>query len=164
MSSTQNDSRYKLSQLGLIFTLVGWFWGGAFLLEQSSMASKSAVWLTTMGTVTTSEVLETFDSESGSRAHPVVGYQYVVNETTYTSKNLSFRPLNFILSSIGDAEYIIDQYPIGQTISVHYDPAAPMNAVVIEEGLSWADFVLLILIFGVGPAVLTMARVRRGSD
>jgi hypothetical protein len=142
---------------------MGWLWGGAFLLEQTSMAGKSAVWVTTMGTVTSSEVLETFNFESDPRAHPVVVYQYVVNGIAYTSKNLSFRPLNFVLSWIGVAEYIIDQYPVGQPISVHYDPAAPMNAVVIEEAVSWADFVLLIVIFGVGPMLLIGAHVRRRS-
>jgi hypothetical protein len=161
MSSTPNNSRSNQSNTGLVFTLVGWFCG-TILLAQTFAAIESAGWETTTGTVTSSWVHETFDIQSGTTQIPVVGYEYVVNGTMYSSGKLSFRPRTTILSWIGGAEPIVNRYPVGRTVPVHYDPTAPMNA-VLEAGVSWVDFVLLIVVFGAGPALLIAAHVRRRS-
>jgi hypothetical protein len=162
MSSEPNNSRSNQSDTGLAFTLLGWLCG-ALLLAQTFTAIKSAGWEITTGIVTSSWVHKTFNVQSGPGQVPVVGYEYVVNGTTYSSGELSFRPFTTVLSWIGSAEPIVNRYPVGRTVRVHYDPAAPMNA-VLDAGVSWVDFVLLILIFGTGPALLTAAHVRRRSS
>jgi hypothetical protein len=113
--------------------------------------------------VTYSQVHEIYDVQSGGVDIPVVEYQYVVNGTTYSSAEVSLRPLSIFLSRISAASQV-GRYPVGRSVTVHYDPVDPANA-AIEVGLSWADIIFLVAFLGFGPALAAIgnARLRRNK-
>lgn len=150
--------KYVLIIVGLILLAVGvgvTVWGIAVV--RNAMASSS--WPTVTGTVTASDV-ERQRSRSGTRRNrrktsyrANVAYEYSVDETKYASDQVSFG--EYASSNPNFAQQIVNRYPKGKRVEVHYDPQQPEVA-VLEPGASWSSFFPLGfgLIFSVVGAAL----------
>jgi hypothetical protein len=119
-------------------------------------------WPVTTGTVLESHV-------AGTRAsRPEIIYQYQIDNKVYTDStdlqtpgfgNRRYRRMT--------AERIINQYPAGSAVSVHYDPADP-SCSLIRPGPYWSDYqqLVLSLIFlvsgGIGTALFLFKRLSSG--
>ncbi|MEF8879122.1 MAG: DUF3592 domain-containing protein [Candidatus Thermoplasmatota archaeon] len=124
-------------------------------------------WDNTDGKITHSEVVRerVYDRDSVNKYtySAYVQYEYQVGNKTYTSDTVSFGGKGFSSSDKGYAEGIVDKYPEGENVTVHYNPDKPSEA-VLEPGLNIMS--IIPIIFGVvllivGIAILYFLYVRK---
>ena len=133
---------------------------------------KSSSWPTVEGIVNSSEVeggVGTSDYDSGW--WPRVNYSYKLDGKTYTADNIE-------LIDVGNgntdfyAKQIVEGYPVGMKVLVHYNPNNPANA-VLEPGfptnigglntLVWIAFQVAAVVIGLRSLWVGMAGVLRNS-
>jgi hypothetical protein len=146
--------------VGLVFAAVGvgvTAWGWSVL----SNAKASVSWPSVGGRVISSSVER--HTSSGSRGSSTtygaeVQYDYTVDGTKYSADRVSFG--DYSSSSPGHARGIVNRYPAGSEVSVHYDPARP-DVAVLEPGTSWGAYMPLGigLVFALVGTGLTVAHV-----
>ena len=98
---------------------------------------RSDRWPTAGGTVLESEFIRVPGRgrvASSYKAH--VSYRYEVGGRSYVSDRISFGRLA-AGSGQSDAEVLLQQYPRGSAVRVHYDPARP-EAAALETGWTWS--------------------------
>jgi hypothetical protein len=104
---------------------------GIFLYRRSKMrdtAREAAqTWSSTMGIVTMSTIQIRRTTNSRSEI-PVVGYQYQVNEQSYTGGTIKAGEQYFSVRFMGDAQKTIERYPVGAQVMVYYNPANPAES------------------------------------
>ena len=114
------------------------------------MAEASPAWPTTEGKVTDSK-----RARVALRLQPRVTYSYAINGANFTSNRISFLgafPKNEI-------ENVLAKYPVDRSVTVHYQPENPVQA-VLEPGSSplvVKPFRALIILF----VVLILANAAR---
>lgn len=119
-------------------------------------AEASQGWPATTGFISSSRI-ETTRSRRAVARLPHVEFRYRVNGREYLSDVISFGALS------GSAREVIERYPSGRDVTVHYDPKHPDVACVACEGPGWRDLTapaagILIVIAGLA----TIADSRRG--
>ena len=118
-------------------------WGVVFLLVAIYVSFMVAVsvkdifkahaaedWVTTMGVVVSSEVVRLGNGKSYTVK---ILYQYNVGQTSYVGDRLSF---GFVLAGSGsksEAQAKVIQYPVQSSVTVHYNPKAPSEAVIVPQ-------------------------------
>ena len=122
-------SEYILILAGVILALVGLgFITSALVSNQRTKAAES--WPTMPGTVLHTEI-RTHVSRNNritTRTYePIIHYQYNLMGKPYESKNLSFGSLRM---KNDQAEEIVSRYPVGSSVTVHYDPNKPEKSVL----------------------------------
>jgi hypothetical protein len=104
----------------------------AFALPQYLRAKKSAQWPTTSGEITYSRVRyvrgRRFDGYLGD-----VQYRYRVGDAEHLSSRVSFARGH--LAAAEAWQRALAPYPVGQKVTVYYDPQNPASA-VLEPGLA----------------------------
>ena len=121
-----------------VFSLIVFVPIGGLLLfwcAQNLWEAKAAeTWPTAPGKVVSSSV------EFKRRTHEAkVHYEYTVNGTVYSSGRLSMGNV-----STGDptrARIIVDRYPLGKAVTVHYSPKDPSRC-LLEPGLNGGLFIV----------------------
>jgi len=98
------------------------------------MAGNSLHWENTKGEITRSEIKIT-RGKNGKTYQPVINYKYQVYGTEFISKRVYYGS-NVSTSSQTRAQKLIDNYPVGQKVTVYYDPMKNTRA-VIEPGARW---------------------------
>lgn len=134
--------------IGVLFFgifLLGGAYTGYLVITQLPMALASHDWPTVEGVVTESEVRR----RKGRKKHRFT-YSYEVNHQFFDSKRITFMGKVFRAS----AQTLVDKYPEGSKIGVHYAPDHPQIS-VLETGVWWIGFVVasavavVFLLFGV---------------
>lgn len=130
---------------GLVFTLLGGlaaYFGSRDLVR--AMASPS--WPATRGVVTHSSVELRSGGRSGSTYYAEISYAFAVEAKTFTGGRVSFGDYGSSFRS--HAQGVVDQYPEGREVTVHYKKEDP-KICVIEPGIRfWSFFTpMLGLIF-----------------
>ena len=126
-----------LAAIGGFFLLMVPF--GAWAAWYSIANAKASVgWPTAPGTITRSEVEPTVKN----RVNPKVAYTYAVNGKTMTGSRVSYRSEGG--SNQTDAQAVVDRFPMGKSVQVHYDPALPTNS-VLEPGASASTYGYLVI-------------------
>ncbi len=135
--------------IAIIFLLVG------ILLTSVSlyflkMASNSLHWENSNGEIIRSEIKIT-RGKNGKSYKPVIHFKYQVYGTEFISKRVYYGS-NVSTSSQSRAQKLIDKYPVGQKVTVYYDPMKNTRA-VIEPGARWEIkfFVLFSSLFIIVP-------------
>jgi len=121
-----------------VFLLIGGgltAWGWTILQN----ARASATWPTAEGVITASEVTRS-SSEDGVSYRPEVAYDYQAGDQFHTSYTIKFGENSY--SSRGRAEAIAATYPVGQQVTVYYDPEQPSRS-VLEPGVSGGSYIVL---------------------
>tara|TARA_R110002124_G_scaffold8843_7_gene46267 strand:- start:64 stop:528 length:465 start_codon:yes stop_codon:yes gene_type:complete len=117
--------------IGLALVLIT----GAWLFHRlvAARADVAAHWPTVTGTVTASRYEETADTTTDGDTHvryfANVAYRYAVGDRTYSSERIAFHGID-THSRLVDVQAIIDRYPVGAAVPVHYNPAVPGEAVL----------------------------------
>ncbi len=111
--------------IGLAIMASGWM-----TYRKSSQATN---WLTTTGTITTSEVIRSTGGKLSYSGHVV--YQYSVQGKSHVSSHVSIAELMGIFDT-GQSEALakVKKYPINSTVTVYYDPQNPQRAVLEKRG------------------------------
>ena len=125
--------------LFLVFFLVGagLVWWGWTILQN---ARASADWPIVEGRITRSLVDHSTDAEGGDSYSPEVTFVYVADGRSYEGRTIKFGENSY--SSERKAQEILSHYPMGQTVTVFYDPAHPDKA-VLEPGVSGGSYIVL---------------------
>lgn len=142
---------------GLYFMAVG-TWDAVRAVSSSS-------WPIASGVVTRSEIEFQDDPRIGKPGshRPSVDYEYLVDGQRYTSSRI--RVVTVGTSRRSDAESVLQDYPVGSPVSVHYHPRHP-NLAYLEVGFSWDLLPTLglgFLPFALGLAFLTGFKTRPGT-
>jgi hypothetical protein len=103
-------------------------------------ARASAEWPTAEGRISSSEIEHSTDSEGDDDYTPRVSYTYQVNGLSYENFTIKFGETTY--SSERTALEILARYPVGQAVSVHYDPTNPDRA-VLEAGVTGGSYIVL---------------------
>ena len=161
----QGKSRVILGLFGLPFFAAGIgmvFWWGIPTLEK---AKASTSWPTTRGVVVASDierhVSDDHDHGRSYTYHAHVTYEYTVDGTICNCNTVSFG--EYGSSNRNHARQIVNRYPVGKTVDVHYDPDKPESA-VLEPGVSLSSYLGLGMgsVFGVAGATLLIIAVASG--
>ncbi len=125
------------------FILIGLgvsIWG--FKLLRRAQATRS--WPTTSGIVNSSQVGEWQDSDGDDLYGAMVEYGYTVGDASHRAHQIC---LGQSQSSIrATHEKLVARYPVGESVTVYYDPECPSEA-VLEPGVRFGA--CLPLLFGV---------------
>lgn len=97
-------------------------------------------WPTVSGVVTKSEVESHSDSD-GTTYSAEISFRYQVNGQANESDTWRFGAGSSSDSS--EARGVVRRYPVGQPVTVHYDPNDPSSA-VLEVGVQGSDLFLLL--------------------
>jgi hypothetical protein len=149
---------------GIIFAIA--FFGAGLALDVYSgdhlwLATSSTGWPTADGTIGASEIETTRARRSASYAAHVT-YTYSVD-----GKPLGGSQITFGNEGLGDrsvAMAIVERFPRGSEVKVHYQPGNPANAVLIVGLETWRDLIPLAIGLGItgvgGYALLQTLRDR----
>lgn len=142
-------SCFGLVGFASIFLLlgVGLAWWGWTIVQD---ARASAAWPTVEGRVTRSEVDESSDADGGDSYSPEVTYTYQVDDQAYENSTIKFGENSY--SSRRRAEAIVANYPVGERVTVSYDPNAPGRS-VLEPGVTAGSFIVM----GVGAVFVVVS-------
>lgn len=121
---------------GIIFTLVGvltfYFFGWPTL----KYAYDSKSWPRTDGMITKSEV-DSWMKDGKSQYSAVINYSYQVDGQKYSSAKITVSG-SVSNSSMSRAKEVVQQYPLGKTLDVFYDPEVPDSA-ALKPGVRGGD-------------------------
>lgn len=132
-------------------------------------ALAQAEWPAVPGTITTSEVINTFLTSPASPPAQVVRiiYAYAAGGTNYTSDQVNLNPVP-VLSGSAEGQRLLATYPAGAAVTVYHDPADPAAAVLEREPSPvgfYAGLALLGMAVVVGLAGFVLGRgLRKPSD
>ncbi|MCH8907979.1 MAG: DUF3592 domain-containing protein [Candidatus Heimdallarchaeota archaeon] len=118
------------------------------------LAIKSQSWPTTLGKVTISEINVITDKERTSYEH-LMAYEYELNGSTYASDKLEYRFFKF--GGTRSIRKIVDDYPVGREVVVHYDAHDPWTAVLNTAIHKWSYMFIFggIWVISLGIAYFT---------
>lgn len=111
----------------------------------------SKTWLWTTGEITSAE-MEKHVSQGRSRSvtyHAAIVYDYSVQGTKYSGHRVAFG--EYGTSNPNHARQILNYYPVGKQVNVHYNPSKPEDS-VLERRLGSAVYIGLL----VGAAVFVL--------
>ena len=99
-------------------------------------------WPTAPGTVVASSVERQENRRSGRTSvtyHAGIRYQFQVGGTTFDGNRVAYG--DYGSSSASHARGIVDRYPMGRSVTVHYKPGGPEEC-LLDPGLKGQTFVL----------------------
>jgi len=105
-------------------------------------------WPTTEGVIESAQMKTHSGSDDGDTYSANITYAYDVADIRYEGKRLAFGAMS---ASSDYAQGILDRYPVGRNVSVHYAPDQPELA-VLETGIHGGTWVY----FGVGTFFVLM--------
>jgi hypothetical protein len=119
----------------------------------------AASWPTTDGVVL-STFIETSSDGQGDSYSPHIVYEYHVNAIRYESNRIA---LSTFSSNLSEAQSYIDNYPIGSTVTVHYNPNDPGDAVLETQfdPMGYLGTIIGIVLVCVGAAILALLILKR---
>lgn len=109
--------------IGILFMLVG---GATYAVNANAISNAE----TTEATVVATEIGESVSPDSvGKNYYPVVFYNYTVDGQEYEGSNLRSGSGRQVGGRFW-AEDIVDEYEVGEAITVHYTPSDPSNSFI----------------------------------
>jgi hypothetical protein len=127
-----NDPPLFVYLLTGAFMLVGLLLLGFYWYERrKALASRS--WPTATAEITSSQIIGTRRRKGGAMYRPSISYRYDVGGRTLTGTRIQWGG-QVSSSSESWARGIVERFPQGALVQVHYDPANPDNAVLDPDG------------------------------
>lgn len=136
-----------LAILFIVLGLVGFRAGGRVLFSAS-----------VNGQVVSSRVNEYADKQGGRHYRPMVIFSYPVDAERYMSNRIASGVYDS--TNAAAAARIVARYPIGQAVTVFYDPLDPQHA-VLEPGSNPWLFIVLGGVCAITTVVLRQYLARR---
>lgn len=157
-----NDNILNLVLLGILIfaTLLGLALMG-YGVRNIIDARKSNSWPTVEGEITRSVMTEKLDDDSRTRYTLHINYDYTIDRSRFTGKRFKGDRIEFVSPDYHDreeAESVLGRYPLGEKVTVYYDPEHPAKSVLVPG--NWAGNIPLIaaglLFFGLGALFIMM--------
>lgn len=136
----------------MIFVVVGAsvaFFGIRGLIR----AKASVAWPTTQGKVVSSSVEYHKSDKGGGTYHAAVMYDFSVSETGFSGNRVAYG--DYGSSNPSHARQVVNRYPKGQTVTVHYMPGNPEEC-LLDPGVKGQSFFLPgfgLIFFAAGSAM-----------
>jgi hypothetical protein len=122
-----------------------------FFLAYRRYLARANAWPVVPGRVTVSRVelrRSTEDGRARTSYAPVVEFSYQVRGHSFSSRQIALGMQ--ISGSQGSAEKVVNRYPAGAEVEVHYDPANPSQAALENPtGASWILLGIALFCFGI---------------
>jgi hypothetical protein len=125
----------------LLFVIVGLAAVGVGV-SMTIKSLRAEHWPVTEGVIQSAEMKSHSDNKGGTTYSAAVAYTYQVGGVGYTGDKISIGQMS---SSSEYAQGILNRYPVGKKVSMHYSPDDPSEA-VLETGIHGGTWVC----FGVG--------------
>lgn len=125
-----------------VLVIFGLFWSGMTLMFDGILARnaihqlRTLTYSTTQGFVTHTDLECISDDEGGSYYRPIIKYTYSVAGQEYKGERRRYDEEGF---GPRTAQRMVDAYPVGRPVEVHYAPYDPAEA-VLHVGLEGIDF------------------------
>lgn len=142
------------SVVGSIFAIVGFILVIFVAKPMIDKAERSESWPTVTGVVTHSE-LESHHDSDGTSYSADIHYEYRVKEEVFQGEVVWFGD-NVQTNFRSSWQKVVNKYPVGQEVDVHYDPEHP-EICVLEPGVFWSTrffYLFGAVFFVVGSAIL----------
>jgi hypothetical protein len=143
--------------IGFLMMLIG-LWGVWAGRKHRAKALASASWPHVTGTITEQGIAEeqrtrrVNDNDTYETVYrPHLTYDYQVGGRSYAGRRIGFADLT--QSSRARAQKILDAYPTGSTVKVHYDPSDPASATLDTTSSGTMTGIVLAAIVTVAGAV-----------
>lgn len=154
------------SDLPINAALIAVFGGGVagYGFASSFDARDMQKWPCVTGTVSTSRVEEYYDpsGDDGNRTkyRPNISYDFLVGDREYRGYRVDAAPKGAGWRS--HAESMVERYPVGKQVTVHYDPANPRECILeAATAPAWAAGItvvgVLIVLGALGWIALAMS-------
>lgn len=124
---------------GIIFTLVGALSFYLFGWPTLKYAYESKSWPSTSGIVTKSEV-DTWMKDGKTQYGAVIKYTYQLEGKEYISYNIGVNNSS-ANNNMSAAKELVQEYPVGKTVDVFYDPELP-EAAALKPGVRAGDIAI----------------------
>ena len=155
-----------LSIVGVIFVFTGIIFFIIGLIVRRKV-KKAQGWPVVSGTVESTEIKKhkttTKQGRNSFRTsytyEPVVNYTYAVNGQTYASKRLAYSGFQGAEVS---AQEKLEQYPLGGSVQVHYNPKKPQDALLEVSMDATRTYNIMGLIFIVVGVISALVGVVTG--
>lgn len=137
----------------IFFTLL---WSGLVLLLDGWVAWStvkqygSGQYPSVTGKITHSELITHRSSKGGISYSAEISYFYTVGTQPLAGNRLRFNSMSFGSS---EASAIVNAHPVGAAVTVYYNPAQPVEA-LLQPGIEGADFMLLLFLTPFNVAML----------
>ena len=131
--------------------------GIAVGIAQAFRSIQAAYWPVANGTILNAQT-RSYSAKSRQVYYPEVSYRYQVAGGTYIGKQICFGRAPEGSSDL--IQIILDGYPVGKTVSVHYSPGDPQVA-VLEVGIHggvWTNLLVGALFTVGGSGILIIVR------
>jgi len=110
-------------------------------VDSTRLARESRSWPAVEGEIVRSEIVEevsTTNPGRGSRTYrPVIRYRYRVGDADFDGERVALG--EYATENRADAEAVVQRYPPGRRLPVHYRPETPASAVLEpgSHGVPW---------------------------
>jgi hypothetical protein len=112
------------------------YWTVGLFLKAKAIES----WPTTTGVILSSELTSQFRGTSTTHeAH--IEYEYHVSEQTYKSQQVRKRGTSTQHQS--DVAPLMEKFPVGKQVPVHYNPADPSEA-YLQTGVDFVNYIIIV--------------------
>lgn len=112
-----------------------------YIASKSYVATRNmSAWQVTQGTISKSSL-----KQAGGALLPDVEYQYFVLGVQYKGSAVTIPP--DMIFDVEIAQGLLEEYPVGKTVDVFYNPEIPRVAVLEKEAAvgNWSILVLVIV-------------------
>ncbi len=103
-----------------------------YVKKENTLSKDSSNWLGTSAVIASSNVRRDWDKNNGAPKTQYwfeVQYNYEVEEQTYLGKRYAFHG-NPSFKTKAEAEKLLEEFPIGKTITIFYQPDNPQESII----------------------------------
>lgn|GEM_PF-1880182 len=165
--STTGYSSRTVRGKGLIIAMIIWFLISFSFIGISLIniikGQENESWPSVDGIILFSDIDRSSGSEGGSTYGAKITYKYNLNGINYTSDAIS---CGYAYSSDYSAAYqLVENYPVGKTVKIYYNPNNPPEAVLIKgiDIASWIFFSAGLFFSMIGIVLVTYFRFKKNG-
>lgn len=143
-SSPEQDDLHAKKKKRERYWMLVFLLGGLIAMGKGSydayQALRSDTWSTVEGKIVSSSITKVKHPGETPAYYPDIQYVYQVEGKVYTGNRIFWG--EFGSGSPSSAQAVVNNYKVGMSVTVYYDPRNPANA-ILERGARWASFALL---------------------
>lgn len=138
--ATKKNSPFAALIIGIILIIGSWFLYTNVSAPMTAEAKASDSWPNVPGIITHSDISQSTDDGKTMYATEI-NYNFNIGNNSYSGNRISLTSNNTKTSNIGSVKKTLQKYPVGQQVTVYYDPELPNNA-VLQPGADTFTYII----------------------
>jgi hypothetical protein len=126
--------------VGVSLIIGAWLIYTHFSVPMAEEAKSSESWPSATGVITNSDIQQSADDGKTMYAAEI-NYEFTVENKSYTGNRISLTSGNSRTSSLREVKKDLQKYPVGEKVTVYYDPELPNNA-VLQTGADTFTYII----------------------